>query len=35
MKLEINDAVFQVIGIALIVRSVVMLFKETVAPKLK
>jgi hypothetical protein len=35
MKLEINDAVFQIIGIALIVRSIVILFKETVAPKIK
>lgn len=35
MKLEITDAVFNVIGIAIIVRSVVMVFKDTVIPKIK
>lgn len=35
MKLEISESIFQVISVAIIVRSVVMVFIETVAPKIK
>lgn len=35
MKLEISEAVFQVLGIAIVIQSFVKLFIETITPKIK